>query len=269
MRKYALTAAVLAALLPLSPAMARTMNGYTVRSTTMFAGPDFNYPAVQGLPRDVGVRVYGCLRDWSWCDVSDRAGRGWVAGNDIVINYQGRRQTILPTMGIGILSFVFGSYWDSHYRSRPFYNQRPRYEQQYNTDHRPQWGPAPRRPAIVPQRGQPGRGPQHGVTQQRPNVAPRQAAPRAPRVIPQQHRPAAAQPGRQNRPVQRPDMTQGQPPRATPQRQSAPVRQSPQARPGNHGNSGQGNANRGQGQAPGQQHGGPQGRSNQNQRPAN
>ena len=175
MRKYALVAALWAVAVPLSPALARPMNGYTVQSTTMLSGPDYNYPAVQRLGPNVGVRVHGCLRDWSWCDVSARAGRGWIAGNDIVINYQGRRQSILPTMGIGVLSFVFGSYWDSHYRSRSFYNQRPRYEQQYNTDHRPQWGPRPRGPVITSPRGQPDRGPPHGIIRQQPNGAPHQA----------------------------------------------------------------------------------------------
>lgn len=177
MRKYALTAAVLAACLPLTPAMARSMQGYTVRSTTMFAGPDYNYPSVQGLRRDTGVRVYGCLRDRSWCDVSDRVGRGWVAGNDIVVTYQGRRQIIVRTMGIGILSFTFGSYWDSHYRSRPFYNQRPRYEQQYYTNHRPQWGPRPAPPHFERNRG-----PQY---QAAPRQAPQQPHPAPARQQPQ------------------------------------------------------------------------------------
>ena len=264
MRNYVLVAAVLAAALPISPAVARQMSGYTVRSTTMYAGPESDYPAVQRLRRNSGVVVYGCLSDWSWCDAGNGYDRGWIAGQDIVVTYQGRRRSIMPSMGIGILSFVFGSYWDSHYRSRSFYNQRPHYEQQYNTDHRPQWGPRPRGPAITPQRGQPNRGPQHGVTQQRPNVAPRQAAPGAPRATPQQRLPAPAGGQRPNRPVQRPDMTQGQPPRATPQRQPGPTRQAPQAHPG-----GQGNGNRGNGQAPGQQRGGPQGRPNQDQHPGN
>jgi uncharacterized protein YraI len=30
-------------------------------------------------------------------------------------------------MGIGILSFMIGSYWDDNYRSRPFYGQRNRW----------------------------------------------------------------------------------------------------------------------------------------------
>ncbi|WP_353230520.1 hypothetical protein [Novosphingobium sp.] len=285
MRKYALVAALWAVALPLSPALAAPMHGYAVRTTTMLSGPDFDYPAVQRVRRNAGITVYGCLRDWSWCDVSNRAARGWVTGNDIVVNYQGRRQSILPTMGIGVLSFVFGSYWDRHYRSRSFYSQRPRYEQQYNTGHRPQWGPYPGAPGIGPQYGQPDRGPQRGVIRQRPTMPPRQVTP--PRAAPQQHQPGMGQPGagqRPNRPTQRPDRAQPQPqaPRvAPPQRQpgamqrqngaaqqrSAPERPAPQGR-----QVGPGNGNRGNGQAPGQQRGGrpagQQGRPNQNQRPS-
>ena len=233
MRHYALVAAMVGAWLPLSPVMAKPMNGYTMRSTTMLSGPDFNYPAVQRLGGDVGITVYGCLRDWSWCDVGARASRGWVAGHDIVVNYQGRRQSITPTMGIGILSFVFRSYWDSHYRGRPFYSQRPRFERQYNTDQRPRWGTRPRTPGIVPPRGQPDHGARHDITRPRPNLPPPQASPRKPTTIPQQ-------------------------------RQPGPAGQAPQAHPG-----GWGNGNRDNGQAPGQQRGGPQGRPNQNQQPGN
>ena len=45
MRKYILTAALVVAGLPLTPAMARQMDGYVVRSTLMRAGPDYDYPA--------------------------------------------------------------------------------------------------------------------------------------------------------------------------------------------------------------------------------
>jgi len=64
------------------------MNGYTVRSTTMLSGPAFNSPAVQRPAGNVGITVYGCLRGWSWCEISDYASRGWVAGNGQVPGQQ-------------------------------------------------------------------------------------------------------------------------------------------------------------------------------------
>lgn len=185
MRKYVLTAALVAAALPVTPAMARQMNGYTVRSTVMRAGPDYDYPAVQRLRANAGVTVFGCLRNWSWCDVGNRYDRGWVAGRDLVINYQGRRRSITSNLGLGILAFVFGSYWDSHYRTRPFYSERQRWEQQYTNHYRPEWGARPRTPAVVPQQLQPRVGQQPRITPQRQPAPQRTTAPTTPRVAPQ------------------------------------------------------------------------------------
>lgn len=257
MRNYVLVAAVLAAALPISPAVARQMNGYTVRSTTMYAGPESDYPAVQRLRRNSGVVVYGCLSDWSWCDASNRYDRGWIAGRDIVVNYQGRRRSIMPSMGIGILSFVFGSYWDSHYRSRPFYAERPRWEQQYNTGHQPQWGSNRGAPSVMPQRAQPGAGAQHGGTQHRQVVPQRQVAPQrqgqapahASRPAPQVRQPAQAQ--HQNA---RPQQQYATPHQSAPNRQSAPV----------HVNPGNGHAS---GQQGGGHAGNPQGQPGHGQKP--
>lgn len=238
MRKYVLTAALVAVALPLTPAMARQMNGYTVRSTVMRAGPDYDYPAVRRVRSNADVTVYGCLRDWSWCDVSYRYDRGWVARRDLAVAYQGRRRGINAYMGIGILSFMFGDYWDNHYRSRPFYSERPRWEQHYQSRYRPEWGPRYRGPSVAPQPRQPAPQQRRPAPQQhRPGMdgqqrmtpmPQRQPAPGVPRVAPQQHQPGAVQ--RQTPPTQR---------QAAPKR---PVQPNSQAAPGN--------VTKGTGQAP-------------------
>jgi uncharacterized protein YraI len=188
MRKYMLTAALVAAGLPLAPAMARTMDGYVVRTTLMRAGPDYDYPAVQRLRRDSAVRVYGCLRDWNWCDVSNRYERGWVPRQNIVVNYRGRRRYISSSTGVLILSFSFGNYWDSYYRDRPFYSQRPRWEQHYNNNYQPSWGPRSPGPRVTPQQRQPAEGRRQGGRPQVQAAPGRQSAPNAPQVAPQRRR---------------------------------------------------------------------------------
>ena len=201
MRKLTLAAALVAVVLPMTPAMAREMNGYTVRSTVMRAGPDYDYPVVLRLRANAGVTVYGCLRNWDWCDVGTRYDRGWVRGRDLVVNYGGRRRGISANVGLGILSFVFGSYWDSHYRSRPFYSERPRWEQQYTNRYRPEWGPRPTPPTVTPQY----RPRVDQQPRQVPHVqpTPRQTyAPTAPRSVPQ------VQPGANN-PQHKPNQGQG------------------------------------------------------------
>jgi uncharacterized protein YraI len=166
MRKVLFTAALVAAALPLSPAMARQMTGYTVRQTEIVSGPSADYPAVRSLNSDARVTVYGCLSDWSWCDVSYSYDRGWVARDDIVIGYQGHRSRIMPYMGIGILAFTFGAYWDDHYRGRPFYSDRARWQQNYTQNFRPAWGgrapsPSGARPGGHQRQGSPYQGQYH------------------------------------------------------------------------------------------------------------
>ena len=119
MRNIILAATLASLALPLTPAIAaRAYSGWTSRSTTMRAGPDYYYPGVRRIGRNAQIRIYGCLNDWSWCDVSYRYDRGWIAGRDLVANYQGRRRGISSYLGIGVLSFIFGNYWDNYYRGR-------------------------------------------------------------------------------------------------------------------------------------------------------
>ncbi len=220
MRKVLFAATLLAVGLPVAPAMARQSTGYATRTTMMRAGPDYSYPSVQRLGRTASMTVYGCLRDRSWCDVSARAARGWVAARDIVVDYRGRRGAITSTMGIGILAFVFGSYWDNHYRSSPFYAQRPRWEQQYNNYYRPAWGPRPGAQTVIPRQPRPGFGvrpqalpqaqsmPQRGRVPNPPAMTRPRVQPSAPQIMPQ----GAPGAGRQrNRPVPQ----QAAPPRPT------------------------------------------------------
>lgn len=131
----------------------RTTAGFMLRQAWVRAGPDVTYPRV-GLARARSrVIVHGCLRDWSWCDISSRGGnragfRGWVVSQHIASRYRGRPQplnSIGPQAGIGVLRFSFSRYWDDNYRAQPFYGQRDRWERQYRQNYRPSWGSGPER----------------------------------------------------------------------------------------------------------------------------
>lgn len=105
-------------------------DGYVTRSVNLRAGPDTGYPTVARLRAGTIVDIEGCVDDWSWCDVSSRNYRGWVNGNYLQHEYQGHRVQIPRygvQIGIPVISFVFGTYWDDHYRSRSWYHQRDRW----------------------------------------------------------------------------------------------------------------------------------------------
>lgn len=95
------------------------------------AGPSTRYPVVDVVLDGDDVRVYGCLSDWSWCDVSYRGYRGWMSANYLAYFDDGRRyvgSSYIGRIGTPVISFSFGTYWDDHYRGRAFYRDRDRYD---------------------------------------------------------------------------------------------------------------------------------------------
>jgi uncharacterized protein YraI len=118
---------LLAAFLCVIPSAALAQEAYTNRTANVRAGPDQSYPAVAQLPPGVGLQVMGCIEGYSWCDVVFGGNRGWVYAGSISYPYENRRVPILaygPTIGIPIITFSIGSYWDSYYRGRPWYRNR-------------------------------------------------------------------------------------------------------------------------------------------------
>ena len=145
MRK--LLAVGLASVLLAVPVAVSAQEAYTVRSVSVRAGPDTSYPVVGGLGAGAPVEVFGCLDDWSWCDVGFGPDRGWVYAPYLNYVYQGRRvpfYTYAPTFGIPIIGFSLGSYWDRYYRGRSWYGRRDYWERREPQHARPS-GPAPRR----------------------------------------------------------------------------------------------------------------------------
>lgn len=112
-------------LFAISPAFGA--DGYVIGNAYLRAGPDTSYPSVAMLPAGAEVAIEGCVDGWSWCDVATGNDRGWVAGNFLQEEYQGQR-VLIPEygvrIGIPVVSFVFGTYWDDHYRNRSWYGNR-------------------------------------------------------------------------------------------------------------------------------------------------
>jgi len=164
-----LTALAFAAAIAVPLADAAASPGTTTAPVNLRAGPSTAYPVVTVLPPSAPLEVYGCTEGWAWCDVAWGDARGWISASYLSFQqYRGPSAPLYrygPTIGLGVIQFNFGSYWNNHYRARPWYATRDR------------WGPPPRahRPAPPPrphaqrppprpphQAGPGGRPPSHG-----------------------------------------------------------------------------------------------------------
>lgn len=145
---------ILAALSAGAPAIAYAQWAYTAKDVHLRAGPAVDYPVVAILPAGVQIIVEGCLSDYRWCDVVAGPNRGWVYAGNIVYSYEGANVPVLTygaVIGLGIVVFSVGNYWDSYYRGSPWYPQRQLWI------HRPRPGfgpdgchPPPHAPGIGP-----------------------------------------------------------------------------------------------------------------------
>jgi uncharacterized protein YraI len=139
-------------LLVAASGLANAQDAFTARPVNVRAGPDRSYPVVAQLPPGAGLQVEGCLDDWSWCDVGFDDMRGWVYAPGLTYVYHGDRVALYsyaPSLGIPVVSFELGAYWDAHYRGRPFYRDRDRWVSRHVEHVRPPGPPPHREPPTV------------------------------------------------------------------------------------------------------------------------
>ena len=180
---------------------------YTTKVVNLRAGPGREYPVVTQLPPGTPLEVAGCLEDYAWCDASVGPDHGWVYSGNIEYPYEGHRVVILhegPAIGLPIVQFSVGPYWDTYYRNRPWYGRRsywsarpytphrvwvrppgynrpgrgpvvrpgPRGPDGRRLDHRPAPRPVERRPVVQPQRHEERRRPEARPAPVRPDNRP-------------------------------------------------------------------------------------------------
>jgi len=182
MKRILCTTALLFSIFALRPAFGG--DGYVTGDATLRAGPDRSYPNVAMLPAGAEVVIEGCVDGWSWCDVTAGNDRGWVAGYLLQEEYEGRRVRIPEygvRIGIPVIAFVFGTYWDDNYRNRAWYGERDQWRRITPRHH----------PGTVPgYRYEDGRVDHHSQPRRASTdaYAPRRAALAAPRAT-RQHEP--------------------------------------------------------------------------------
>jgi len=129
---------------------------YTTKTAHLRAGPARDYPVVAILETGLAVDVQGCMQDYSWCDVIAGEYRGWVYARNVEYSYQGTNVPVIDSgaaIGIGVVTFIIGSYWQDHYVGRSWYRQMQ------------QWSNRPPRTATIPR---PAEGAAHPGGTQRP-----------------------------------------------------------------------------------------------------
>ena len=127
-KAFALMAAALVMLVG-APSNAQQL-AYVSTEVNLRAGPSGDFPVVAILGGGVAITVEGCLGDYRWCDVSVGPHRGWLYAANIVYPYQGNHVPLLSygaAIGIDVIGFSVGSYWDDYYRARSWYPQRQRW----------------------------------------------------------------------------------------------------------------------------------------------
>jgi uncharacterized protein YraI len=142
LRKTMTAAALALGASVLVAAPANAVPGFATDRLDVKAGPDYDYPTVAYVRSGTQLEINGCLSDWSWCDVSTSRGRGWVLGEDIVAQRNGRRIVYGMAWGVPTLTFNVRTYWDSNYRNRGFYRDRDNWDRRWN-DYGPRrdwWG---------------------------------------------------------------------------------------------------------------------------------
>lgn len=140
MRRLSILIAVTALIAFAVPVSAFAAPGYATANVHMRAGPGIGYPIVTTIPERAHVEIYGCLVDRDWCDVMWDGYRGWVLAHYLEYFYGGH-YVYLPNyfdvVQVPIVTFVLGTYWDQHYRGRPWFHRRNYWEGYWQTHHRP------------------------------------------------------------------------------------------------------------------------------------
>ncbi len=122
-----------------APAIASAQDAVVTVDLNMRAGPSTAFPVVDVVEEGTPVDVHGCIAGYSWCDVSADDNRGWVSASYLSYAIGGSYVPLVEHVSeidLPIISFSVGSYWDSYYRTRPWYGERARWRDRWESNWR-------------------------------------------------------------------------------------------------------------------------------------
>ncbi|WP_158215834.1 SH3 domain-containing protein [Notoacmeibacter marinus] len=107
-----------------------TDTAYPISDLNLRSGPSTRFPAVAVMRRGSHVHVHGCIKNYTWCDVSAGRHRGWAAASYLDIVYSGQTYRVpvyAERAEIPVVHFEITSYWDNYYDDYEFYDERDRW----------------------------------------------------------------------------------------------------------------------------------------------
>ena len=148
MNRMTLFATAALSALPLAPVAASAATSAVATATVnMRAGPNTAYPVVRIVPAGSPVATYGCVADYSWCDVGFGGARGWVSAAYLQTVVGGATVVVPPRVGFPVITYSPTAYWNRYYTGDPWYARGPAYYGPYRAPVRA-YGPAPYRGAC-------------------------------------------------------------------------------------------------------------------------
>ncbi len=99
-----------------------------ITDVNLRAGPSTHFPVLRVVPTSARIVTFGCLPDYSWCDVGFNGTRGWLAARYIFL--AGPRVVLTPAVAapLGIQVVAFNrAYWRAHYAAYPWAGRWPAY----------------------------------------------------------------------------------------------------------------------------------------------
>ncbi|MQT14992.1 SH3 domain-containing protein [Segnochrobactrum spirostomi] len=98
--------------------------GFVVANVNLRAGPGTQFPPVALVPAGSPVTMYGCTAGYAWCDVSWGPSRGWMAQRYLRLAYQNTQAPVpgfAAVVGLPIVTFEIGPYWNAYYAGQPWF----------------------------------------------------------------------------------------------------------------------------------------------------
>lgn len=128
MTKYFLAVLTGLTLLMGSTAANAATKAVATTDVNLRAGPGTHYPVIKVVPQTGGLITFGCLADYSWCDVRYSGHRGWLAARYIKLIRPGAVITPATAVRVGVPVIRFNqAYWRAHYAAYPWVHHWSRY----------------------------------------------------------------------------------------------------------------------------------------------